>query len=88
MGWYDGRVDARGLVAFIVTVHEVAALLAVLVAALITSLGALVLRNAAPGRRLLTILGFAVGGALITFAATSKLFSVRALDVEIVRVNE
>lgn len=81
-------MDARGLVAFIVTVHEVAALLAVLVAALVTSLGALLLRNAPPARRILTILGFAIGGALITFAVTSRLFSVSALDVEIVRINE
>jgi hypothetical protein len=81
-------VDARGLVAFIVTVHEVAALLAILVAALLTSLGALLLRNTPSGRRFLTIAAFAIGGALLTFAVTARLFRVSALDVEVVRVSE
>ena len=81
-------MDARGLVAFIVTVHEAAAVLALLVAAIIAMLGLLLLRGVSPGRRALTIFAFTLGGAAITFAVTSHLFHVRALDVEVVRVSE
>ena len=81
-------MDARGLVAFIVTVHEVAAILALLVGTLVALLSALVLRKLPPGRRALSIFAFAVGGALLTFAGVSRVFHVSALDVEVVRINE
>jgi hypothetical protein len=81
-------VDARGLIAFIVTVHQVAALLALLVATLVTLAGLLLLRHTPPLRRAFLIGAFAVGAALITFGASSRLFEVRTLDVEVVRVSD
>ena len=81
-------MDARGLVALIVTVHELAVLLALLVGAVLALLGALVLRNGSATKRVLTIGAFTIGGALITFSVTSRIFQVSALDVEIVRIGE
>ena len=80
-------MDARGLVAFVVTLHEVAAVLALLVGALMTALGLLVLRNVPAGRRALMIAAFAVGASLATLAVSSRLFHVSALEVEVVRVS-
>ncbi len=81
-------MDARGLMTFIITVHELAVVLGVLVGALIAALGFLLLRNVSAGTRAVTVLAFALGSALITLALTSKLFHVSALDVEVVRVSE
>ena len=81
-------MDARGLVAVIVTVHELAVLLGLLVAGVIALLGAILVRSGSGLRRTVTILGFAAGAGLITFAVSSRLFEVSALDVEIVRLNE
>lgn len=81
-------MDARGLVALIVTVHELAVLLGVLVGAVIALLGALLLRSGSTGRRVLRIGAFAIGGALITFSVTSRIFQVSAVDVEVVRIND
>lgn len=80
-------MNATGLVAFIITVHEAAAILAVLVGCLVASIGTLLMRHAPPGRRLFAILAFAVGSALLTLAVSARVFSARALDVEVVRVN-
>ena len=81
-------MDARGLVALIVTVHELALLLSLLVCAVIALLGAVLVRSGSATKRALTIGAFAIGGALITFGVTSRIFQVSALDVEVVRIND
>ena len=81
-------MDARGLVALIVTVHELAVLLALVVGAVVALLGGLVVRNGSALKRVLTIGAFAVGGALITFGVASRILQVSALDIEVVRINE
>lgn len=81
-------MDARGLVAVIVTVHELAVLLGLLVAIVIALLGALLVRNGSGLKRVATIGCFAIAGGLITFTVSSWLFKVRALDVEMVRLND
>lgn len=81
-------MDARGLVAVIVTVHELAVLLGLLVAVLVALLGAVLVRNGSSLKRVLTVGAFAIGGGLITFAVSSRLFEVSAVDVELVRLNE
>lgn len=80
-------MDARDLVAIIITVHELAAGLAALVAVIIGVAGTLLFRKIPSGRRTFTVLAFAMGGALLTFSVTSRLFDVHALDVEVVRVG-
>lgn len=80
-------MDARGLVAVIITVHEGAVALAALSAVLVGAAGILLLRRMPPRRRALTICAFAAGSALLTFATTSHWFDVHALDVEVVRVH-
>jgi hypothetical protein len=81
-------MDARGLVAVIVTVHELAVLLGLMVAVLVALLGTLLVRNGSSLKRVLTVAAFAIGGGLITFGVSSRLFQVSALDVEVVRLND
>jgi hypothetical protein len=80
-------MDARGLVAFIITVHELALVLAVLIGILTALVAAIVLREVSAGKRMFAVTSLAVGAALITFAVTARLFHVPALDVDVVRVD-
>ncbi len=81
-------MDARGLVALIITVHEFAALLALLAGAGIALLGAVLLRSGSSTKRILTIGALSLGGALITLGVTSRLFEVSAVDVEVIRIGQ
>lgn len=79
-------MDARGLVAVIVTVHEVALVLALLLAAFTGLVSLLVFRNQNAGKRNALSLAFAVGVGLLCYGVGARLADVRPLDVEVVRV--
>ncbi len=80
-------MDARGLVAVIVTVHEVALVLAVLLAVLIGLACLLLFRAQTPVKRNALALAFALGTGLLTYGITARLAEVRPLDVEVVRIS-
>jgi hypothetical protein len=77
-------MGATGLVAFIVTLHEVAAGLGVIVALVLLVLGSFLLRGS---KKLAWVIAVSLGAGLITFGVTARILKVPALDVEVVRAR-
>lgn len=81
-------MDARGLVAVIVTVHEVAIALGGLVASLVGLVALLVFRAQPPAKRNALALTFALGAGLLAYGMGARLADVEPLSVEVVRVAD
>jgi hypothetical protein len=80
-------VDPRGLVAFIVTLNEAAAVIGVLAAAIAALVGVLLFRKVPPFRRFLAITALGVGVGAVAFTVTARALHFTPLDVEVVRVS-
>jgi hypothetical protein len=80
-------MDARGLVAVIITVHETALILGGLVFAFIGLVSLLVFHKQPARRRTLLSLAFGLGCGLLAYGISARIAAVAPLDVEVVRVS-
>lgn len=77
----------QGLVAVIVTVHEIAALLGALSGLALGLLSFALFRAGGPVRRMAVAAAFGLGTGLVTFGASAHLLNVAPLDVEVVSLD-
>lgn len=77
----------QGLVAVIVTVHEIAVLLGVLSGLALGLLSFALFRAGGAGRRVVLALVFGLGTGLLTFGVSAHLLDVAPLDVEVVSLD-
>lgn len=82
-------LDARGLITFVVTFHEVSLIFSVVLAALMTlPFWLLMLRSVERGRKATLALVFFVGTALVCHFIVSHTLHFSALDVEVIQVGQ
>jgi hypothetical protein len=81
-------VDARGLVAIILTVHEVALALGGLCAAFAGLASLLVFRNKSTRVRTASSLTIALAMGVLSYVVGARLADVRPVSVEVVRIAE
>lgn len=77
----------QGLVAVIVTVHQLAVLLGALSGLVLGLLSWVLFRAGSPARRTALAAAFGLGTALLIFALSAHLLDVAPLDVEVVSVD-
>lgn len=77
----------QGLVAVIVTVHEVAVLLGALSGLALGLLSWVLFRSSSQGRRLAIAGALGLGTGLLTLGVSAHLLDVAPLDVEVVSVD-
>ena len=84
---YQECMDARGLVAVIVTVHELALALGGLVASFVGLVALLVFRAQPPLKRNVLAVTFALGCGALAYGLGARFSDVQPLTVEVVRVS-
>jgi hypothetical protein len=80
-------MDARGLIAIIVTVHEIALVLGALAFAFVGLVSLLVFYKQVPWKRNALALVFGAGCGLLTYGVAARIAAVQPIDVEIVRTG-